>query len=98
MKITTRITGTTSRQRNARRLLPLLIATIMGILMGGTPAAQAQVFEPHIGEVVPRDVREMYDRGLQYLTKMQTENGDWPGADGVRLRKLRLPSADLRRR
>jgi hypothetical protein len=27
---------------------------------------------------VPRDVREMYDRGMQYLAKTQTEKGDWP--------------------
>ena len=32
-----------------------------------------------MGEVVPRDVREMYDRGLQYLAATQTENGDWTG-------------------
>ena len=36
---------------------------------------------PHAaGEVVPRDVREMYDRGLQYLATTQTERGDWPAA------------------
>ena len=34
------------------------------------------------GEVVPRDVREMYDRGLQYLAKTQTEKGDWAGGGG----------------
>ncbi len=34
------------------------------------------------GEVVPRDVREMYDRGLQYLAKSQTENGDWADNGG----------------
>jgi hypothetical protein len=42
-------------------------------------AARAQIFEPHIGDAVPRDVREMYDRGLQYLIKTQAENGDWQG-------------------
>ncbi|HEX4146596.1 MAG TPA: squalene--hopene cyclase [Pirellulales bacterium] len=31
------------------------------------------------GEVVPRDVREIYDRGLQYLANSQQENGDWTG-------------------
>ena len=35
-----------------------------------------------IGEVVPRDVREMYDRGLQYLATTQSENGDWSGGGG----------------
>jgi hypothetical protein len=28
---------------------------------------------------VPRDVREIYDKGLQYLVKTQTERGDWTG-------------------
>ena len=28
---------------------------------------------------MPRDVREMYDRGLQFLAKTQTERGDWQG-------------------
>lgn len=30
------------------------------------------------GDVVPRDVREMTQRGLQYLVKSQSEIGDWP--------------------
>lgn len=29
------------------------------------------------GDTVPRDVREMYDRGLQYLVKTQDESGAW---------------------
>jgi hypothetical protein len=32
-----------------------------------------------IGEAVPRDVREIYDRGLQYLASSQSEDGDWKG-------------------
>ncbi len=31
------------------------------------------------GDAVPRDVRELYDRGLQFLATTQTENGDWAG-------------------
>lgn len=30
------------------------------------------------GDVVPRAVREMTERGLQYLLKSQSETGDWP--------------------
>ena len=54
-------------------------------------SAVAQVPLLHHGEVVPRDVREMYDRGLQYLANKQTENGDWsdgqngPGTTGMAL-------------
>lgn len=49
----------------------------------------AQPPTEHVGEVVPRDVREMYDRGLQYLAKTQSEDGGWkggqdgPGVDGM---------------
>lgn len=31
------------------------------------------------GDVVPRDVRDMTERGLQYLLKSQGAAGDWPG-------------------
>jgi hypothetical protein len=51
------------------------------VALGTDGAAQAQVPGERFGEVVPRDVREMYDRGLQYLASTQTENGDW--ADGM---------------
>jgi hypothetical protein len=44
--------------------------------------ALAQMPAPRFGEVVPRDVREMYDRGLQYLATTQAESGDWPGGGG----------------
>jgi hypothetical protein len=42
-------------------------------------SARAQLPTPRTGEVVPRDVREMYDRGLEYLAASQTERGDWAG-------------------
>jgi len=40
---------------------------------------QAQLPEIRTGDPVPRDVREMYDRGLRYLVQTQSENGDWSG-------------------
>ncbi|HEY2251549.1 MAG TPA: hypothetical protein VGH74_10835, partial [Planctomycetaceae bacterium] len=49
------------------------------ILLVTAPIASAQVTDVRYGEVVPRDVREMYDRGLQYLAGSQSENGDWQG-------------------
>ncbi len=36
----------------------------------------AQPPESSQGDVIPRDVREMYDRGLEFLAKSQDENGD----------------------
>ena len=53
--------------------------TAAAVLLGFAAAAAAQGPTARFGEVVPRDVREMYDRGLQYLAKTQTENGDWQG-------------------
>ena len=36
-----------------------------------------------IGDAVRRDVREIYDRGLQFLVSFQTEAGDWKaGGEG----------------
>jgi hypothetical protein len=49
------------------------------ILLGMTGLASAQPPNARIGEAVPRDVREMYDKGLQYLVKTQTDKGDWQG-------------------
>lgn len=42
-------------------------------------SAHAQAPNIRYGEAVPRDVREMYDRGLQFLASTQTEKGDWQG-------------------
>lgn len=52
------------------------------VLAGLTSTAAAQPPSVRVGEIVPRDVREMYDRGLQYLATTQSENGDWPGGGG----------------
>src|SRR2546423_12079426 len=54
------------------------ILTVVFLLAAAT-IARAQPPNAGIGEAVPRDVRELYDKGLQYLVKTQTENGDWAG-------------------
>ncbi|WP_437227471.1 prenyltransferase/squalene oxidase repeat-containing protein [Planctomicrobium sp. SH661] len=45
-------------------------------------AAHAQSVDLVTGDAVPRDVREMYERGLQYLVKTQNENGGWQDSYG----------------
>jgi hypothetical protein len=61
------------------------------LLFAGLAGARAQPPNARIGEAVPRDVRELYDKGLQYLAKTQTKNGDWiggqqgPGVTGLAL-------------
>jgi hypothetical protein len=50
----------------------------------------AQLPTIQMGEAVPRDVREMYEKGLRYLASSQSEAGDWnsggypgPGVTGM---------------
>ncbi len=38
----------------------------------------AQSLEIRTGDAVPHDVRELYDRGLQFLAKTQDAQGGWP--------------------
>ena len=67
----------------------MLAALLLFVAPAATPA---QPPTRATGEVVPRDVREMYDRGLQYLASSQSENGTWtggadtgPGGTGIAL-------------
>lgn len=55
---------------------------ILAALIAVAPEARAQLPTQRFGEVVPRDVREMYDRGLQYMASSQAESGDWTGSGG----------------
>ena len=58
-----------------------MIAVVVAIVASAAAPCPAQLVQEHIGEVVPRDVREMYDRGLQYLVKTQTDDGGWSGGE-----------------
>lgn len=61
----------------------LLLAAALGLcgpVVGGTHCL-AQPPAAKSGDAVPRDVREMYDRGLQFLATTQTENGEWTGGE-----------------
>ncbi len=57
-----------------------IVAVALGFFGAGA-ALYAQPLNARIGEPVPRDVRELYDRGLQYLARTQAEDGSWPGAN-----------------
>src|SRR5262245_4054515 len=57
----------------------LRMLTVGMALLVTASVAVAQPPNARIGEAVPRDVRELYDKGLQFLLKTQLENGDWPG-------------------
>ncbi|QDV64814.1 hypothetical protein Mal65_39780 [Crateriforma conspicua] len=59
------------------------------MLLFGTTHCGAQVLEIRTGEAVPREVREMYDAGLQHLIDSQDQQGSWnssyrgAGVDGM---------------
>jgi hypothetical protein len=56
-----------------RLLLPWAVACLLPALAAGQDPTV------RFGEVVPRDVREIYDRGLQFLAGSQQESGEWGG-------------------
>ncbi|MEZ6138804.1 MAG: squalene--hopene cyclase [Pirellulaceae bacterium] len=70
---------------NYCRILVLFSLALAPVIATGQPPALAA------GDVVPRDVREITDRGLQYLVDTQSESGDWsdgysgPGTTGLAL-------------
>lgn len=58
----------------------LLVATLVSVL--NSMPAEAQLPNAMIGQAVHRDVRELYDRGLNYLIKTQSNDGSWKGQQG----------------
>jgi hypothetical protein len=65
------------------------IGLIGCLILSFASALQAQLTEITTGDAVPREVREIYDKGLQYLQESQSENGGWsdsysgPGTNGL---------------
>lgn len=63
-----------------RRSHVFIVAAFLGISLAClTSVTRAQLSEIRTGDAVPRDVREIYDRGLAYLVQTQSDQGDWPG-------------------
>ena len=58
-----------------------LIVSVVLLLFGQTFSSLVLAQPPNarVGEAVPRDVREIYNKGLQYLVKTQTQEGSWAG-------------------
>jgi hypothetical protein len=61
---------------------PTMVGIIAAALCcaGTSHRAFAQPPGGRVGEVVPRDVREIYDHGLTYLATTQHEDGSWPNS------------------
>jgi hypothetical protein len=79
-----------ARSPARRRLIACVLAVSLVTAIGRSASAQPP--GGHTGEVVPRDVREMYERGLKYLAQTQREEGSWtntgmggPGTVGMAL-------------
>ena len=70
-----------SLYENQKRCLSVVATAIFSLFACIGTNCRAQAIQEHIGEVVPRDVREMYDRGLQYLIKTQNDEGGWSGGE-----------------
>lgn len=58
-----------------------LIVSAVLMMLGQTLSSPvfAQPPNARVGEAVPRDVREIYNKGLQYLVKTQSQEGGWVG-------------------
>jgi hypothetical protein len=59
----------------------LIVGCLVLWWIGHGEQVAAQVPEIRYGEVVPRDVRQMYESGVQYLIKSQAEDGSWRGGE-----------------
>jgi hypothetical protein len=55
--------------------------TLAAFVMSPTGSAVAQPPEIQSRDVVPRDVRKMYERGLQFLAASQAQDGTWDGGE-----------------
>jgi hypothetical protein len=66
-------------QPRERRSNPWFFPLLILLVGGFAPLkGNAQSLEIRTGDAVPHDVRELYDRGLQFLAKTQDSEGGWP--------------------
>lgn len=85
-------------QTSIYRMIGAASVLILTLCLCGTSLAQPPNIR--VGEVVPRDVREIYDRGLQFLASTQAETGEWasgqtgPGVNGMALMVLLASGED----
>jgi hypothetical protein len=81
------------------RLIALLIVIFLEVAIS-VEVARAQPPSARAGEALPRDMREIYDRGLTYLISKQARTGEWsdgqagPGVTGMALMVLLASGED----
>jgi hypothetical protein len=77
-----------------------LFAVVVWVMMIQINPVNAQLSSARASEAIPRDVREIYDRGLTYLVSQQAEDGSWggsqqgPGVTGMALMVLLASGED----
>jgi hypothetical protein len=64
------------------RAKQFLAPTAALLILAASFPVQAQAPVVRYGDAVPHEVREIYERGMQYLATTQTERGDWGNAGG----------------
>jgi hypothetical protein len=75
--------------KSSHLFLSLLVLVVLYPIWQCRQPLHAQPIIQPSGDVVPREVREIYDRGLNYLLEAQTESGVWtegysgPGTTGL---------------
>ena len=73
------MSGKPDRPAGIPRRCSSTLAVLIVVGLGPSGPAVAQLPEAQVGELVPRDVRELYERGLQFLANAQTADGSWGG-------------------
>ena len=72
----------TTKNEKLRRLRVLkTVATCLFAILSLSAACSAQETQVRFGTDVPRDVEQIYDRGLEWLATNQTPEGIWSGGD-----------------
>ncbi|XZE54069.1 squalene--hopene cyclase [Planctomycetaceae bacterium SH139] len=64
-----------------KHTLGRLLVCFISFWLLGSSILHAQLPGQTYGEMVPRDVREMYERGLAYLAESQADDGSWPDSN-----------------
>lgn len=67
-------------RRGAEKIMhkSLIHLAIIGLFsIASCPQIKGQVLEIRSGDPVPRDVRDMYDRGLAFMSRTQASDGSW---------------------
>jgi len=88
-----------SHQRHCVKFAALAWAAVWFLCLANIAHAQLP-FAIHQGDAIPRDVRDIYDKGVAYLAEHQEKDGSWrggqsgPGVTGMALMTLLASGED----